>query len=108
MNDARADPSRPESTPLDFKTKADGGGGLIRILLVGEPHGGRSLYMDELEIPPEIYTSGAGRPFEWWPARVHEAMKRTALGSDPDAPPVRYELRIPEDTGEPQFVAAPG
>jgi hypothetical protein len=35
-------------------------------------------------------------------------MKRTALGSDPDAPPVRYELRIPEDTGEPQFVAAPG
>ena len=32
-------------------------------------------------------------------------MAATALGSDPAAPPVRYLLRIPDDTREPLYVS---
>lgn len=92
--------------PAEFKTRIDGRGGLIRVTLVGEPHDGRALYMDELDLPPEILTTSGGRPFEWWPPGVDDVMARTAIGSDPDAPPVRYILRIPDDTGEPLYVSA--
>jgi hypothetical protein len=91
--------------PAEFKTQSDGRGGLIKVTLVGDPHDGRVLYIDELELPAELYTSGAGRPFEWWPPGVNDAMNRTAIGSDPIAPPVHYRLRVPEETGEPLYVS---
>jgi hypothetical protein len=83
----------------------EGSGGLVRILLVGEPHDGHELYMDELDIPEVIYTSPAGVPFQWWPERIHELMTTTAVGGDSAAPPIRYVLRVPEDTREPLFVS---
>jgi hypothetical protein len=91
--------------PAEFKTTVDGTGGLILVALVGGPHDGHELYIDELDLPPEIWTSGAGHPFEWWPPAVREAMAGTALGSDPSAPPVRYVLRVPDDTKAPQYVS---
>lgn len=94
------------SKPAEFKTRVDGRGGLIRVTFVGEPHDGRALYIDELDLPAEIHTTPAGRPFEWWPPGVDEVMARTAVGSDPDAPPVRHILRIPDDTGEPVYISA--
>lgn len=99
--DAPADVPRP----AEFKTVSDGRGGLIKVTLVGDPHDGHELYIDELDLPPEIWTSGTGHPFEWWPPAVREAMAATALGSDPAAPPVRYTLRIPEDTREPLYLS---
>jgi hypothetical protein len=96
----------PWPRPAEYKTKADGRGGLIRVVLVGEPHDGRELFMDELELPEVIYTSADPGAFEWWPERVKDMMDRTALGSDPDRPPVQYILRIPDDTQEPLFVSA--
>jgi hypothetical protein len=33
-------------------------------------------------------------------------MAATAAGSDPDAPPVPYILRIPDDTREPLLISA--
>jgi hypothetical protein len=95
----------PPPRPAEFKTKADGRGGLVRVRLVGEPHDGRELYIDELDLPPEIYTSSRPGTFEWWSATVNDAMSQTALASDPAAPPVRYVLRIPDDTREPLFVS---
>jgi hypothetical protein len=91
--------------PADFKTTVDGTGGLILVTLVGDPHDGRELYIDELDLPPEIWTTGAGRPFEWWPPQVQAAMAATPTGSDAEAPPVRYVLRVPDDTGAPLYVA---
>ena len=97
-----SDDFRP--VPAQFKIRSDGRGGLIKVTLVGEPHGGRALYMDELELPAEIYATGADRRFEWWPATLKGLMDETAVGSDPASPPVHYTLLIPEDTGEPLYV----
>lgn len=99
-----SDPVLPQ--PAEFKTQADGRGGLIKVTLVGEPHDGHVLYIDELDLPAEIWTTPAGRPFEWWPPEVAEVMTGTAVGSDPTAPPVHYILRIPDDTREPLYVSA--
>ena len=98
-----ADDLRPR--PAEFKTRADGRGGLIKVTLAGEPHDGRALYIDELDLPPEIWTTPAGVAFQWWPPGVKDVMDRTAVGSNPTAPPVHYTLRIPEDTGEPLYVS---
>lgn len=98
----------PLPRPADYKTSADGTGGLVRAVLEGGPHDGIELFMDELDLPGEIWTSGEGHRFEWWPSAVAETMSATALGSDPDAPPVRYRLDIPDDTREPRYVAEPG
>lgn len=98
--------AEPPPRPPEFKTRADGRGGLIRVRLVGEPHDGRELFIDELDLPAEIFTTPAGTAFEWWPARLKDAMDRLT-GGRPDArPPVRYLLRTPDDTREPLFVAA--
>ena len=94
-----------ESQPADFKTTCDGQGGLVRVRLAGGPHAGRSLYIDELDLPRAIYTTGAGRRFEWWPERNQAWFSTLPVGSDPDAPPVRHELRVPDDTREPVFEA---
>jgi hypothetical protein len=91
--------------PAEFKTRSDGRGGLIKATLVGEPHDGRALYIDELDLPAEIWTTPGGMAFEWWPSGVRDVMERTAAGSDPTAPPVHYKLRIPEDSGEPLYVS---
>jgi hypothetical protein len=91
--------------PGEFKTRVEGRGGLIKVTLVGDPHDGRALYIDELDLPPEIWTTPAGMPFEWWPPGVRELMDRTAVGSNPTNPPVHYRLRIPDDTGEPLYVS---
>ena len=72
--------------PAEFKTRVDGRGGLIRVTLVGEPHDGHELYIDELDLPAELWTSGAGRPFEWWPPAVQPTMAATATGQDPAGP----------------------
>ena len=85
----------------------DGLGGLVRIPLVGGLHAGRELYIDEPDVPTEIYTTPNREPFEWWPAELNEAMSRTAVGGDPDAPPTRYVLQVADDTREPRFVAEP-
>lgn len=103
MSDIRTPLPRPE----DYKTTADGTGGLVRAVLDGGPHEGIELFMDELDLPAEIWTSGEGHRFEWWPSAVAETMSATALGSDPEAPPVRYRLEIPDETREPRFVAEP-
>ena len=96
-----------ESHPAEYKTACDGTGGLIRARFVDSPHAGRSLYIDELDLPATIYTTAAGRPFEWWNERTHELMRELPAGSDPAAPPVRHELRIDEETRHPEFVAIP-
>ncbi len=83
----------------------DGRGGLIRVRLVGEPHEGRELYMDELDLPKEIYTASRADAFEWWPPAVKNVMDQSALAGDPAGPPVRYVLRVPDDTREPLYVA---
>ena len=94
-----------EPKPAQFKTQVDGRGGLVRVRLIGEPHDGRELFIDELDLPPEIYTSARPDAFEWWPPGLKDAMDRTSLADDPQAPPVRYVLRIPDDTREPLFIA---
>jgi hypothetical protein len=91
--------------PAEYKTRVDGRGGLIKVTLIGEPHDGHELYIDELDLPAELWTSGAGRPFEWWPPTVQPTMAATATGQDPEAPPVRYVLRVPDDTGEPLYLS---
>jgi hypothetical protein len=96
----------PLPQPAEFKTRTDGRGGLIAVTLVGGPHDGHVLYIDELDLPASIYTTGAGRPFEWWPAAIHDHMATTAAGSDPEAPPVEYILRVPDDTREPLLISA--
>src|SRR4029453_3937278 len=53
-------PESPPPRPATFKTHADGRGGLVRVTLVGGPHAGYELYIDELDLPGEIWTSPAG------------------------------------------------
>lgn len=92
----------PWPRPAEFKTQMDGRGGLIRVTLVGEPHDGRELFIDEQELPDQIWTSPDRGRFEWWPARVRDSMPETAFGG---TPPVHYVLRIPEDTREPLYIS---
>ena len=56
-------------------------------------------------MPSEIFTTPRKEPFEWWPARLRDAMASSALGNDPDAPPIRYVLRVDDSTRKPSFVA---
>jgi len=98
-------PSWPR--PTDYKTSSDGRGGLVRVVFVGPPHDGRELFIDELELPQEIYTTANPAAFEWWPARLKAAMERWPIGSDPASAPVRHVLRIPGEAREPQYVAEP-
>jgi hypothetical protein len=102
MNDERFQPR-----PAQFKTTMDGLGGLVRLPLEGGLHAGRELYIDEPDVPTEIFTTPRPEPFEWWPARMRDAMAATALGSDPAAAPIRYVLRVDGDTRVPHFVAEP-
>ena len=101
MNDERF-----QQRPADFKTALDGFAGLVRITLEDGLHAGRELYIDEPEVPTEIFTTPRADPFEWWPARLNEHMAATALGQDPEAPPIRYVLRVDETTREPRYVVA--
>ena len=99
------DDTRPfQHRPADFKTEMDGLGGLVRIPLEGGLHAGRELYIDETEVPPEIWTTPDPEPFEWWPERLNEAMSGTALGSDPASPPIHYVLDVDDATREPRYV----
>ena len=77
----------------------------MRVTLVGEPHDGRELFIDELDLPAEIYTSPRPDAFEWWPAGLRGVMDGTPVARDPAGPPVRYVLRVPDDTREPLLVA---
>lgn len=95
-----------EPNPAEYKTACNGEGGLVRIRFLDSPHAGRSLYMDELEMPEVIYTSAGDRRFEWWTERTHELMRTLPAGSDPEAPPVRHELRVDGETRQPTYVAA--
>ena len=92
-----------ETQPGDFKTACDGHGGLVRVRFVGPPHEGRSLYIDELDLPDVIYTTGTPAPFEWWNERIHPRMQELRAGAPPSPPPVRHTLRVAEDTREPTF-----
>jgi hypothetical protein len=94
-------PNEPQ--PGEYKTACDGTGGLVRVRLIGPPHEGRSLYIDELDLPAAIWTTGTGARFEWWTDRQQGAMSRRPAGSDPAAPPVRHRLVVPEDTRIPVF-----
>lgn len=85
----------------------DGQSGLVRIPLEGGLHDGRELFIDEPDVPDEIYATPRSAPFEWWPARLQPAMTATALGGDPESPPIRYVLRVADDTREPRYVAEP-
>ena len=96
---------QPVPKPAEFKTQVDGRGGLVRVRLVGDPHDGHELYIDEKDLPEEIWTTSGDAPFEWWPAKVHETMAALPIANDPAAPPVRYVLRIPDDTKEPLLVS---
>ena len=99
------DDTRPfQHRPADFKTQMDGLGGLVQIRLEGGLHAGRELYIDEREVPPEIWTTPEPEPFEWWPERLNEAMSGTALGSDPASPPLHYVLEVHDETREPRYV----
>ncbi len=101
------DDSRPfQARPAEYKSVMDGLGGLVRIPLVGGLHEGRELFIDEPDVPAEIFASPR-EPFEWWPAHLVDVMATTTLGNDPLAPPVRYVLQVDEATGEPRFVAQP-
>jgi hypothetical protein len=92
-----------EPQPGEFKTACDGRGGLVRVRLVGPPHAGRSLYIDELDLPSVIWTTGTPERFEWWTERQHEHLARLPAGSDAAAPPVRHRLVVPDETREPVF-----
>ncbi len=94
-----------ESQPADFKTACDGRGGLVRVRITGGPHHGRALYIDELDVPAAIYTTGSGRRFEWWPEGNAGFMAGLPVASDPAAPPIRHALHVAEDTREPVFAA---
>ena len=83
----------------------DGVGGLVRVPLVGGLHEGRELFIDEPDVPTEIFTTPRAEPFEWWPATLEDAMSRTRIGGDPEAPPGRYVLEVDDETREPRFVA---
>lgn len=91
--------------PSDYKTTMDGLGGLVRVPLEGGLHAGRELFIDEPDVPSEIFTTPRREPFEWWPARLQDEMARTSLGNHPASPPIRYVLRVDGHTQEPRFVA---
>ncbi|HET9457254.1 MAG TPA: hypothetical protein VFO78_07925 [Candidatus Limnocylindrales bacterium] len=93
--------------PADYKTVMDGLGGLVRLPLEDGPHAGRELFIDEPDVPDEIYTTPRREPFEWWPARLRDEMAATSIGGDPASPPIRYVLRVNDDTREPRYVTAP-
>jgi hypothetical protein len=93
--------------PAEFKTTMDGLGGLVRVPLDGGLHDGRELYIDEPEVPSEIFVTPRREPFEWWPPRLKETMAATPVGGDPNAPPTRYVLRVDDETREPRFVVEP-
>jgi hypothetical protein len=99
--------SPDESQPADFKMACDGTGGLVRVRFVAPPHEGRSLYIDELDLPAVIYTTGTADQFEWWDERIHPRMQalRAQAGADAvqAAPSVRHVLVVPEDTRQPVF-----
>ena len=99
MDDWPRHPDEPQ--PVEFKIACDGTGGLVRVRLIGPPHEGRSLYIDEQDLPSAIWTTATPERFEWWTDRQHEAMSRLPAGSDPKAPPVRHTLVVPEDTRQP-------
>lgn len=101
MDDWPRHPGEPQ--PGEFKTACDGTGGLVRVRLIGPPHEGRSLYIDEQDLPEAIWTTGSSAHFEWWTERQHEAISKLPLGSDQNAPPVRHRLVVPEDTRQPVF-----
>ena len=92
-----------ESQPADFKIACDGHSGLVRVRFVGAPHAGRSLYIDEDDLPAVIYTTGTADQFEWWPERVHGRMQELRAAAPQAAPPVRHVLQVAEDTREPTF-----
>ena len=100
-----SDEGRFQPRPAEYKTAMDGQGGLVRLPLEGGLHDGRELYMDEREVPDEIFTTPRAEPFEWWPERLREAMSGTALAGDPANPPIRYVLQVADDTREPRYVA---
>jgi hypothetical protein len=101
-----SDEQRPfQSRPLNYKTALDQQGGLVRVPLVGGLHEGRELFIDENELPPEIWTTPNLEPFEWWPERLREAMAASALAGDPANPPGHYRLETDEATREPRYVA---
>ena len=77
----------------------------MRVRITGGPHDGRSLYIDELDLPSVIYSTGQGRRFEWWPERSHAQMSGFPIATDPESATVRYTLRVPDDTREPAFTA---
>jgi hypothetical protein len=91
--------------PATFKTAMDGLGGLVRVPLEGGLHAGRELFIDEPDVPTEIFATPRPEPFEWWPARLQDEMATTSLGSDPSSPPIRYVLRVSDETLEPRYVA---
>lgn len=103
MDDWPRHPDEPQ--PGEFKTACDGTGGLVRIRLMGAPHEGRSLYIDEQDLPDAIWTTGSADHFEWWTDRQHEAISKLPVGSNPEAPPVRHRLVVADDTRQPTFVA---
>ena len=86
----------PGPRPAEFKTQLDGRGGLVRVTLVGEPHDGRELFIDELDLPAEIYTTATGLRI-----RVVASRAQGGHGSarpwrrDPAGPPVRYVATRP-------------
>lgn len=92
-----------ESQPGEFKTACDGTGGLVRVRFVGPPHEGRSLFIDELDLPDVIYTTGTASPFEWWHARVHDRMMELMAEGGRTVPPIRHVLEVPADTRQPIF-----
>jgi len=92
-----------ESKPGDYKTACDGTGGLVRVRFVGPPHEGRSLYIDELDLPGAIYTTGVSEPFEWWSERIHDRMLELRARARSAAPPVRHTLHVADGTREPTF-----
>lgn len=97
------DDLRPPPRPADYKTVMDGLGGLVRIQLVGGLHAGRELFIDEPEVPVEIWTTPHKEPFQWWPERLREVMAVTELGSDPAASPQHYVLSIDAESQEPSY-----
>lgn len=90
--------------PADYKTTMDGLGGLVRVPLEGGLHHGRELYIDEPDVPPEIFATPRAEPFEWWPERLRDVMAATALGGDPGSPPLRYVLSVDEESREPRYL----
>jgi len=103
-----SDEQRPfQPRPAEYKDTLDEQGGLVRVPLVGGLHEGRELFIDERELPPEIWTTPNREPFEWWPERLREAMATSALGGDPANPPGHYVLESDPKTREARYVARP-